>query len=153
MSVKLDTEIHNGLVSIVFTSLFPYMAIVTLTFDLWPPKSIGIILSSWLTCLPSLTKKHATVQSLSCSQGPWTDARTDAHTEPQQRYYIPTATRCAGIINVCNMYKKMKYTIQDMGKLSKDIYKIFSDFSRNHHILTFPTLFSFFPQRQSCCIY
>ena len=39
---------HDGLVSILFTSLFPYMFIVTLTFDLWPPKSIGFILSPWL---------------------------------------------------------------------------------------------------------
>ena len=31
---KFDKEIHNGLVSIMFTSLFPYMSIVTLTFDL-----------------------------------------------------------------------------------------------------------------------
>ena len=61
MSAKFDKQIQNGLVSIVFTSLFPYMSIVTLTFDLWPQKSIGFILSSWLTCLPSLTKKHATV--------------------------------------------------------------------------------------------
>ena len=61
MSAKFDKEIHNGLVSIVFTSLFSYMSIVTLTFDLWPPKSIGFILLSWLTCLPSLTKKYATV--------------------------------------------------------------------------------------------
>ena len=34
MSAKFDQEIHNGLVSIVFTSLFPYMTIPTLTFDL-----------------------------------------------------------------------------------------------------------------------
>ena len=34
MSVKFVKEIHNGLVSIMFTSLFPYMSIVTLTFDL-----------------------------------------------------------------------------------------------------------------------
>ena len=26
-----------------------------------------------------------------------TDGRTHARMEPQQRYYIPTATRCAGI--------------------------------------------------------
>ena len=32
---KFDQEVHNGLVSIVFTSLFRYMSIVTLTFDLW----------------------------------------------------------------------------------------------------------------------
>ena len=44
------------------------MSIVTLTFDLWPPKSIGCILSSRLTCLPSLIKKSTTVKSLLCSQ-------------------------------------------------------------------------------------
>ena len=46
MSAKFDEEAHNGSLFIVFTSLFPYMSIVTLTFDLWPPKSIGFILSS-----------------------------------------------------------------------------------------------------------
>ena len=46
MYAKFDEEAHSGLDSIVFTSLFPYMSIVTLTFDLWPPKSIGFILSS-----------------------------------------------------------------------------------------------------------
>ena len=61
MSAKFDEEAHNDFVSIVFTSSFPYMSIVTLTFDLWPPKSIGSILSLWLTCLPSLMKKHRTV--------------------------------------------------------------------------------------------
>ena len=30
ISAKFDKEIHNGLVSIMFTSLFPYMPIVTL---------------------------------------------------------------------------------------------------------------------------
>ena len=34
MSVKFDEDAQNGLVSIVFTSLCPYMSIVTLTFDL-----------------------------------------------------------------------------------------------------------------------
>ena len=34
ISAKFDQEIHNGLVTFVFTSLFPYMSIVTLTFDL-----------------------------------------------------------------------------------------------------------------------
>ena len=61
MSAKFDKEINNGLVSIMFTSLFPYMSIVTLTFDLWPPKSKGFILSTWLKCLPSLIKKHTSV--------------------------------------------------------------------------------------------
>ena len=68
MSAKFDKEARNGLVFIVFTNLIPYMSIATLTFDLWPQKSIGFILSSWLTCLPSLTKKYTTVLSLSCSQ-------------------------------------------------------------------------------------
>ena len=60
MSVKFDKEIHNGSVSIVFTSLFPYNY-VHCDLDLWHPKSIGFILSSWLTCLPSLIKKHTLV--------------------------------------------------------------------------------------------
>ena len=34
MSAKFDEEAHSGLVSIVFTSLLPYMSIMTLTFDL-----------------------------------------------------------------------------------------------------------------------
>ena len=34
MSAKFDIEILNGLVAIVFTRLFPYMTIVTLTCDL-----------------------------------------------------------------------------------------------------------------------
>ena len=32
MSVKFDEEAHIGLVYIVFTSLYPYMSIMTLTF-------------------------------------------------------------------------------------------------------------------------
>ena len=32
--VKFDEKAHNGLVSILSTSLFPYMSIVTLTFDI-----------------------------------------------------------------------------------------------------------------------
>ena len=34
MAAKFDQEAHNGLVSIVFTSLFPNMSIVTLIYDL-----------------------------------------------------------------------------------------------------------------------
>ena len=34
MSAKFDKEICNSVVSIVFISLFPYMSIMTLTFDL-----------------------------------------------------------------------------------------------------------------------
>ena len=61
MSANFDKETQDRLVAIVFTSLFPYIPIVTLTFDLWPPKSIGFILSPWLKCLPNLIKKHKTV--------------------------------------------------------------------------------------------
>ena len=34
MSIKFDEEAHIDLINIVFTSSFPYMSIVTLTFDL-----------------------------------------------------------------------------------------------------------------------
>ena len=34
MYAKFDEEAHNGLFSILFTSLFPYLSIVTLTSDL-----------------------------------------------------------------------------------------------------------------------
>ena len=34
MFPMLDEEAQNGLVSIVFTSIFPYMFIMALTFDL-----------------------------------------------------------------------------------------------------------------------
>ena len=34
MCAKFDEKAHNSLVAIVFKSLFQYMSIVTLTFDL-----------------------------------------------------------------------------------------------------------------------
>ena len=34
MSAKVDQEAHNRLVTIMFTSLFPYLSIVTLTSDI-----------------------------------------------------------------------------------------------------------------------
>ena len=34
MSAKFDNKKHNSLVSIMFTILFPYISIVTMTFDL-----------------------------------------------------------------------------------------------------------------------
>ena len=46
MSATFDDEAHNDLISIVFTSLFSYMSIVTLTFNLLPPKSIGFMFLS-----------------------------------------------------------------------------------------------------------
>ena len=142
MSAKLDQKAHNSLVVILFTRLFPYMSIVTLIIDLWPPKWIGFILSSWLTCLPSLIKMHKWFSSyrvhkiisiyVHCDLDLWpltskinrvhplimvnmsakfdketcngvvsmvftrsmhgrTEPRMDGRTEPQQRYYIPTA--------------------------------------------------------------
>ena len=38
LPAKFNEEAHNGLVSIMITSLFRYMSIVTLTFDHWPPN-------------------------------------------------------------------------------------------------------------------
>ena len=61
MSAKFDEKAHNGLVSIMFTSLLSYMSIVTLSFTLWPPKSIGSIISLWLKCMPNFIKKHTMV--------------------------------------------------------------------------------------------
>ena len=43
-----------------------------------------------------------------------TEGRKHWRTEPQKRYYIPTATRCAGIIN-------------DLPDVVKGIVKIFAD--------------------------
>ena len=34
MSVNFDEEAYNGLISIVYASLFPYMSIVILTSDM-----------------------------------------------------------------------------------------------------------------------
>ena len=34
MTAKFDKEEHNGLIAIMFTRLFPYISIVTFTFDL-----------------------------------------------------------------------------------------------------------------------
>ena len=38
ISAKFVEKAHNGLVSSMFTILFPYMSIVTLTFDLQNQK-------------------------------------------------------------------------------------------------------------------
>ena len=94
MSAKFDKEIHNSLVCIVFTSLFLYTSIVALTFELWPPKSIGFILSPWLTCPPSLIKNMhwCSIYRVHKVQAR-SDGRMHGRTKPQQRYYIPTATR------------------------------------------------------------
>ena len=120
---KFDREAHNGLVSILFTSFFPYMSIVTLIFDLWSPKSIGFILSSYWTCLPSLMNKHTMVKFLSYSQGKaWrTHAHTDRRTEPQQRYNIPFATRCTGI----KMFQHREFILHTHRELIKAHIYIF----------------------------
>ena len=46
MYAKFDEEAHNGLVSILFISLFPYFSIVTLNFDLQNHKLISIFVST-----------------------------------------------------------------------------------------------------------
>ena len=48
----------NTLIFIVFTRLFQLLSIVTFTFDLWHPKSIGFILTSWAITLLSLVNIH-----------------------------------------------------------------------------------------------
>ena len=68
MSAKFDRNAHNGWVSNAFTRFLSHKSMLTLTFDLWPPKSIGFILLPCLTCLQSLTVKQTTFQSPSCSQ-------------------------------------------------------------------------------------
>ena len=135
------------------------MSIVTLTFDLWPSKSIGFILSTWLSVCQDWSRStqrfscyrvHKLISIyVHCDLDLWpltskinrvhpvimvnmsakldketcngsfsivfttsmpgrTDAHTHTHTltEPQQRYYIPTATRCAGIISVWGLCTK-----------------------------------------------
>ena len=147
---SLIKKIHNGLVFITFTSLFPYISILTLTFDLWPPKSIEFILSSWLTCLPSLTKKYVTVSSLSCSQGLRTDGRnhtlTDGRTEPQQRYYIPTTTRCAGTMKDRADHSSVSWPLYETWKVAgflpsvehyKNIYAQFENVNKFHPIIKY----------------
>ena len=125
MSAKFE-EAHNGLVSIVFTSLFLYMSIVTsdlknqwgssspygyrvcqvswrstqqfslylvhklkkklisiyvnCDLDLWPPKSIGFILSSLWTCMPSLMNRHNSLVSIV-----FTRSKRDGHTHTHGR--------------------------------------------------------------------
>ena len=69
MSAKFKEDAHNGSVSIVFTRLLLFKSIMALTFDLWPPKSIGFILSSYWICLQSLMKMCTTLYTLSRSQG------------------------------------------------------------------------------------
>ena len=100
MSAKFDKEAHKGVVTIVFTSLFPYMSIVTWTFDFWPPKSIGFIHPLIMVNTSAKFDKETCNGVVSIvftrSMDGRTEGRTDTRTEPQQRYYIPTATHCAG---------------------------------------------------------
>ena len=66
MSAKFDEEAHNGF------SLYGVHKLISIyvhyDLDFWPSKSIGFILSPWLTCLQSLIKKSTTVKSLLHSQ-------------------------------------------------------------------------------------
>ena len=166
MYPKFDRDAHNGSVSKAFTRVLPYKSMVTLTFDLWPKKSIGFILLPWLTCLQSLIKKHnGLVSILFTSLFPymslvtltfdiqnmvhllvivnmsakfdeeshrrfsfyrvnmvkawrthwssvwWTDRRT----EPQQTYYIPSATLCTGLIReLSNWIRGFSYWIGEL---------------------------------------
>ena len=76
MSAKSDQEAHNGLVAIMFTSLFPYMSIVTLTFDLQNHQSLcrdwsstGLFLFDNLQMFKSeISSEHDDLQGRYCEQ-------------------------------------------------------------------------------------
>ena len=97
MSAKFDKEIHNSVDYIVFTSLFLYMSIVTLIFDLCDPQN-QYGLSSQSSTFDKETS-NGVVSIVFTRSMIWMDGHTEARTEPQQRFYIPTATRCARIMN------------------------------------------------------
>ena len=65
----------------------------------WPSKAIGSILSSLLTCLPSLMKKKTLNGLVSITSTMFVHKvpvwRTDGRTQSQKCYYIPSATRYA----------------------------------------------------------
>ena len=76
--LKSDEEAHNGLVSMVFTSLFPYMSIMTLTFDLQnqtPDKVIpmwgetGCPGGVCVSCLTSRTRHEMPATQRKCHKG------------------------------------------------------------------------------------
>ena len=98
MSAKFDVETRNNLVSILFTSLFPYMSIVTLTFDLCVTSKINLVHPFVIVNMSVKFDKEAHNGLLSIVfKRSKHDGHTDRRTEPQQRYYIPSATRCTGI--------------------------------------------------------
>ena len=105
MSAKFDEEAHSGLVSIVFTSLFPYMSIVTLNFDLQNQQGSsscysGQVCQVWWRC--TLWFSFYCVHKVKAWR---THRHMDWQTEPQQRYYIPSATHCAGITKYLSSHK------------------------------------------------
>ena len=75
----------------------------------------------------------------------WTEPHTDARTEQQQRYYIPTATRCAGIIIAQNQYQqefsvvKMSLDLQNL-PVQLDVFAL-NDFEYRplYEVFTLPT--------------
>ena len=70
MSAKFDEEEHTGLVSIAFTSLFPYMSIVTFTFDLWPPKINRVHPLVMVNISTKFDERmHTSLVAIWCSQG------------------------------------------------------------------------------------
>ena len=81
MSAKFDQEARNSLVSILFTSLFPY---VHCDLDLWPLTSKinrvhPLIMINMSAKFDKETRNGLVFISLSCSQGP----RMDGRMEPQ----------------------------------------------------------------------
>ena len=91
MSAKFDKDIHNGLVAIMFTSSLPLVSIVTLT------SKINRVHPLIMVNMSAKFDKETRNDVVSIVFTRSTHGRTHTRTEPQQRYYIITATRCAGV--------------------------------------------------------
>ena len=88
MSAKFDEEAHNDLVSIVFISLFPYMSIVTLTFNLQNQQGPSSRYSKQVCQVWWQGTQQFSFYRVHKVKAWRTDPHTDGLIEPQQRYYI-----------------------------------------------------------------
>ena len=82
MSAKFDEEAYNGLVSIMLTSLFQYMPIVTLTSKINRVHPLVIVKMS----AKFDEEAHNGLVSIVFTRS--THGRTHGRTEPQQPYNI-----------------------------------------------------------------
>ena len=75
-SATSDHNLLKGCLSIRFTRFFQYLSIMTMTVDLWPIKSTGLIISPLATSVLGLVEIHLTVWFLFstfvfCDLGLW----------------------------------------------------------------------------------